>query len=67
MGVGPRFVRSIVSEHEEKAAAMVAADALAVALESEMAGRPPAERDHVFVRKPHFKSVKVTSRRPEGL
>jgi len=63
----PRFVRSIVSEHEDRASAVTAARAMISALDAEMAGRTRSARDQVFVRRPRFKSLKsarrVTKRR----
>ena len=59
----PRFVRSIVSEHEDRASAATAAREFIASLKPTMAGRPVAGRDQVFVRRPDFKSLKSTSKR----
>ncbi len=56
------FTRTIVSEHDERGAAVTAARVMAKALKTEMAGRPARERDEVCVRAPRFRSVKRTRR-----
>jgi hypothetical protein len=58
----PRFERSIVSEHEDKAAAMEAARRLVSAYHAEMVDRPRHERDQVFVRRPGYLSLKNAKR-----
>lgn len=55
----PSFERSIVSEHEDRAAAAIAAKRVLVSLAPMMDGRSPEGRDQVFVRKPDFKSLKT--------
>jgi hypothetical protein len=55
----PRFARSIVSEHEDRAAAVVAARQIVSSIAPQMAARDPNERDQIFVRKPQFKSLKL--------
>jgi hypothetical protein len=58
----PTFVRSIVSEHEDRAAAVVAARGVMTSIVPTMGDRDPAGRDQVFVRKPDFKSLKIARR-----
>jgi len=58
----PRFVRSIVSEHDDRVAAVTAARRIVRSVATEMAELPRAARDQVFVRKPDFKSLKVAKR-----
>lgn len=58
----PRFERSIVSEHDDKAAAVEAARRLASTYPAEMADRPRERRDQVFVRRPGYKSLKSAKR-----
>lgn len=58
----PRFVRSIESEHADRAAAAIAAKDLASTLGAEMAARPRATRDQILVRRPGFKSLKNAKR-----
>ncbi len=60
--VKPRFVRSVVSEHEDRAAAVKVARQLMVALVEETADNPPETRDQVFVRRPDYKSLKTAKR-----
>ena len=52
------FMRSIYSEHDDRAACRGAAKALRQKLMSEATRVPADERDEVFVRKPNFKSLK---------
>lgn len=52
-----RFFRSIVSEHEDRAAAVTAARQIVSTLAPEMAARGPEELDQIFVRKPEFKTL----------
>ena len=59
-----RFVRSIVSEHEDRAGAASAKRELAESMAADLADRPRACRDQIFVRKPGFKSL-VSARRIE--
>ncbi len=59
----PRFVRTIVSEHESREQAVRAARGLESTLNGELPDRPLDRRDHVFVRKPSFKSLKTARRR----
>ena len=58
----PRFARSIVSEHEDRAAAVTAAREVVSSIAPEMAARAPRERDQIFVRKPEFKTLKLARR-----
>ena len=58
----PRFVRSIVSEHDDRASAVNAAREIVSTFVVEMAGRERSTRDQVFVRKPKFKSLKLARR-----
>jgi hypothetical protein len=59
---GARFVRLIVSEHQDRAAAVAAARQVIQALEPEMSSLPSEVRDQVFVRRPEFKSLKAAKR-----
>jgi hypothetical protein len=59
-----RFERSIVSEHEDRDAALAAARDLVQAITPEMRARPQDRRDQIFVRKPDYKSL-VTAARVE--
>jgi len=54
----PRFARSIVSEHEDRDAAVAAARKLVSRLRPQLAARSREDRDQVLVRRPHFKSLK---------
>ena len=56
------FLRSIVSEHEDRASAVRGARELVERLAAEMAVRPLSERDQLFVRKPGFRSLKTSGR-----
>lgn len=58
----PRFARSIVSEHEDRAAAVTAAREIFSSISPEMKTREPGERDQIFVRKPEFKTLKLAKR-----
>lgn len=58
----PRFDRSIVSEHDDSDDAVVAARKIKSRLASELASRQAARRDQIFVRRPGFKSLKVSKR-----
>jgi hypothetical protein len=58
----PRFVRSVVSEHEDRAAAAAAAREVISTIDRSMSDRPTEGRDQVFVRKPDYKSLKTASR-----
>ena len=60
-----RFERSITGEHDGRGPAVVAARALMATLVPDLAARPHEERDQVFVRRPDFKSLKVTRKRVE--
>ena len=62
-GKSARFARTIVSEHDGRAAAVKAARTLSLNLQPRMSGRRLPERDQIFVRAPGFKSVKFTHRR----
>ncbi len=57
-----RYVRSIVSEHDNRVAAVTAARQIFRSLAPEMADRPRDVRDQIFVRKPDFKSLKLAKR-----
>jgi hypothetical protein len=57
-----RFVRSIESEHEDRASAITAARERFAALAETMASRSPVQRDQFFVRRPGFKSLKLAPR-----
>ena len=61
-GEGPSFVRTIVSEHDERGAAAHAAREIVSRLSAEMSTRPLSERDQLFIRKPGFRSLKVANR-----
>lgn len=56
---GDSFARTIVSEHDDREAAVLAARELVRSLARELAARPPSQRDQVFVRPPTFKSLKT--------
>jgi hypothetical protein len=58
------FVRSISSEHEDRAACVKAARKLVADVRSETPDVPLSERDQVFVRRPGFKTIKNATRRP---
>lgn len=59
---GHRFVRTIVSEHEDRERATESARKLADRLGDEMRRRPRHERDQLFIRKPGFKSLAAAGR-----
>ena len=58
----PSFVRSIVSEHEDRAAATVAARQIVTSMAPSMMSRPRLGRDQIFVHKPDYKSLKTARR-----
>jgi hypothetical protein len=58
----PIFARSIASEHDDKGQAVLAAKKLKSSLRGVAAGRPPEQRDQIFVRPPGFMSVKLAPR-----
>lgn len=58
----PRFSRSIVSEHDDRAAAVTAAKAIFLSIAPDMEKLPRDERDQILVRKPEFKSLKIARR-----
>lgn len=58
----PRFVRSIVSEHEDGASALRAAQDLKSSLVPGMSSRPKEARDQVMVRRPSAASLKNAGR-----
>lgn len=63
----PRFERSIVSEHDDSASAVAVAREVLSPLARELANREPAQRDQVFVRRPGFKSLRLSKRvEPRG-
>jgi hypothetical protein len=62
---GLPFLRSITSEHEDRAACVKAARSLVARVRSEAPNVPLAERDQVFVRRPGFKSLRKAARRPQ--
>lgn len=59
----PRFERSIVSEHDDRAAARAAAHAVHQTILADMPDQPRPKRDHVIVRRPAYKSLKTANRR----
>lgn len=65
VGTGERrpFRRSIDSEHGDRTACVTAARALLAKLRAEAGTLPLHERDEVFVRRPGFKSLQVSTRR----
>ena len=64
LGGGKRpFSRSISSEHEDKLSCTKAATALWAKLRVDAKAVPADERDQVFVRRPGFKSLKLSKRR----
>jgi hypothetical protein len=58
----PRFLRSIVSEHEDGSAALTAARKILSTLSEEMSSRPRETRDQILVRRPGYKSLKNAKR-----
>jgi hypothetical protein len=64
LGAGKRpFSRSVSSEHEDRASCAKAATALMAKLRVDSKAVPVDERDQVFVRRPGFKSLKLSKRR----
>jgi hypothetical protein len=61
----PSFVRNIVSEHDDRAAAISAATTLAASVNATVRQRPKEQRDQIFVRPPSFKSLKLATRRTQ--
>jgi hypothetical protein len=59
----PPFARHVVSEHPDRATAVVAAKQLAAKLDPTVRARPIENRDQIFVRPPRYRSLKFTSRR----
>jgi hypothetical protein len=59
----PPFARTVVSEHVDRDAAVVAAKRLAARLDPVRGKRPVAERDQILVRPPLFRSLKFTAHR----
>jgi hypothetical protein len=59
----PLYQRTIVSEHDDSAAAAKAARAIVATFVAEMAGRKPETRDQVLVRRPGYKSLKIGKRK----
>jgi len=53
------YVRTVESEHLDRASCVRAARALRRRVAAESGGVPEAERDEVVVRHPNFKSLKV--------
>ena len=58
----PSFVRTIVSEHDDRASAARDAREIVSRLSAEMSTRPLSERDQLFIRRPGFRSLKIASR-----
>jgi hypothetical protein len=58
----PRFERSIVSEHEDRESAIESAKRFGKTHTPEMSNRPATVRDQILVRRPDFRSLKVTRR-----
>jgi hypothetical protein len=58
----PLFVRSIVSEHDDREHALAAARALRASNAPSMADRETTRRDQIYVRRPTYRSL-VTSER----
>ena len=59
----PPFARRIVSEHDDRNEAVLAAEGLLRSLALASDNRPVAERDQIFVRPPNFKTLKFARRR----
>jgi hypothetical protein len=57
-----RFARTIVSEHDDRAAASVSARALMHDLVADLAERPLHLRDQIFLRKPGYLSLQRAQR-----
>jgi hypothetical protein len=58
----PRFIRTIVSEHEDDVSAMRAARELRSSLVDGMSQRPRETHDQVIVRQPNAESLKDAKR-----
>ena len=56
------FTRTVLSEHDDRVSAVESARALIDKLVTELAERPIALRDQVFVRKPGYQSLKRAHR-----
>jgi|KBSSwiStaDraftv2_1062776.scaffolds.fasta_scaffold591197_1 hypothetical protein len=52
------YVRTVDSEHADRASCLRSARALRLRIAADSADVPKAERDEVFVRRPNFKSLK---------
>ena len=58
----PLYQRTIVSEHEDRDSAVNAARGIVARFVEEMVGRTRETRDHVLVRRPGHKSLKISPR-----
>ena len=58
----PLYVRAIISEHDDKESASMAARALVTSFQADMVGRQPETRDQALVRRPGFRSLKIAPR-----
>ena len=56
------FTRTVFSEHDDRATAVKSARALMDKIVAELAERPLALRDQIFVRKPGYQSLKRAHR-----
>ena len=59
------FLRSISSEHDDRASCVAAARSLLTRVRNEAGEVSIADRDQVFVRRPGFKSIKSAKKRRE--
>jgi hypothetical protein len=59
----PRFEREIVSEHDDRASALVAARKFAASISDAMLQLPHDRRDEIVIRRPEYKSLKTAKRR----
>lgn len=58
----PLYVRTIISEHDDKKSAAEAARDFVASFQAEMVGRQPNTRDQALVRRPRFRSLKIAPR-----
>jgi hypothetical protein len=56
----PLYVRTIISEHDDKASAVKAGHELVSSFQAEMNGRAPDTRDKALVRRPGYRSLKIS-------
>jgi hypothetical protein len=56
------YRRTIESEHDDRDSATTAARGIAATFGAEMDGRSPDTRDQILVRRPGYKSLKISKR-----